>query len=263
MDWRYRSGNQQHRNGRNKGCRWHQQCLQDCVVSLVCSPTLWNDNFTLSPPSSKLLLFLFSQYTNIHHHHHHHHHQLRPRSQSLLLNPAHYSPSSFFIHSSFISSIPSSPIHAQAFPIFRTIFFDPSTPLSVILSFPSSLLNFSQELSLLTASIFFFFLLPTHFSIWAALVAYMVKNPPASAGDLGSVPGSRRSPGEGNGNPLQHSCLESPMGRGDWRAIVHGNHKESDMTERLSRHISVYLNLYPILIIHWNLLRRLAGHSCF
>ena len=260
MDWRYRSGNQQHRSGRNKGCRWHKQCLQDCVVSLVCSPTLWNDNFTLSPPSSKLLSLLFSQYTNIHHHHHHHH-QLRPRSQSLLLNPAHYSPSSFFIHSSFISSIPSSPIHAQAFPIFRTIFLDPSIPLSAILSFPSSLLNFSQELSVLTASIFFF-KIPTHFSIWAVLVAYMVKNPPANAGDLGSVPWSRRSPGEGNGYPLQHSCLESPMDRGDWRAIVHGNHKESDMTKRLSRHFSVYLNLYSILTIHWNLLRRLAGHSC-
>ena len=165
MDWRYRSGNQQHRSGRNKGCRWHQQCLQDCVVSLVCSPTLWNDNFILSPPSSKLLSLLFSQYTNIQHHHHHHHHQLRPRSQSLLLNPAHYSPSSFFIHSSFISSIPSSPIHAQAFPIFRTIFLDPSSPLSAILSLPSSLLNFSQELSVLTASIFFFFFFFTSHSL--------------------------------------------------------------------------------------------------
>ena len=41
-------------------------------------------------------------------------------------------------------------------------------------------------------------------------------------GDLGSIPGSRRSPGEGNGNPLQYSCLENPMGRGAWRATVHG-----------------------------------------
>ena len=43
-----------------------------------------------------------------------------------------------------------------------------------------------------------------------------------NAGDPGSIPGSRRSPGEGNGNPLQHSCLENPMDRGAWLAAVHG-----------------------------------------
>ena len=47
------------------------------------------------------------------------------------------------------------------------------------------------------------------------------KNPPANAGDMGSIPGSGRSPGEGNGNPLQYSCLESSMERGAWRATVH------------------------------------------
>ena len=41
-------------------------------------------------------------------------------------------------------------------------------------------------------------------------------------GDLGSIPGSGRSPGEGNGNPLQYSCLENPMDRGAWWATVHG-----------------------------------------
>ena len=53
----------------------------------------------------------------------------------------------------------------------------------------------------------------------------VVKNPPASAGnaeDSGSIPGSGRSLGEGNGNPLQYSCLENPMDRGVWQAIVHG-----------------------------------------
>ena len=50
----------------------------------------------------------------------------------------------------------------------------------------------------------------------------MVKNPPASAGDIGSIPGSERSPGEGNSNPLQYSWLGSPMDRGAWWAIVHG-----------------------------------------
>ena len=49
-----------------------------------------------------------------------------------------------------------------------------------------------------------------------------VKNPPANAGDTGLIPGSGRSPGEGNGNPFQYSCLENSMDRGAWRATVHG-----------------------------------------
>ena len=48
------------------------------------------------------------------------------------------------------------------------------------------------------------------------------KESPCNAGDEGSIPGSGRSPGEGNGNPLQHSCLENPMDRGAWQTIVHG-----------------------------------------
>ena len=48
------------------------------------------------------------------------------------------------------------------------------------------------------------------------------KEPVYNAGDLGSIPGSGRSPGEGNGDPLQYSCLENSMDRGTWRAIVHG-----------------------------------------
>ena len=50
----------------------------------------------------------------------------------------------------------------------------------------------------------------------------MVKNPPANAGDTGSLPESRRSPGGGHGNPLQYPCLENPMDRGAWQVIVHG-----------------------------------------
>ena len=51
--------------------------------------------------------------------------------------------------------------------------------------------------------------------------ASMVKNPPANAEDVCSIPGLRRSPGEGNGNSLQYSCLENPMDRGAWQATVH------------------------------------------
>ena len=51
------------------------------------------------------------------------------------------------------------------------------------------------------------------------------KNPPPSAGDSSSIPGSGSSPGEGNGNPLQDSWLENPVDRAAWQAIVHGGHK--------------------------------------
>ena len=50
----------------------------------------------------------------------------------------------------------------------------------------------------------------------------MVKNLSANAGDLGLIPGSGRSPGEGNGKPLQYSCLENPMDKGAWWTTVHG-----------------------------------------
>ena len=49
-----------------------------------------------------------------------------------------------------------------------------------------------------------------------------VKVSACNVGDLGSIPGSGRSPGEGNGNPFQHSCLENPMDEGAWWAAVHG-----------------------------------------
>ena len=61
----------------------------------------------------------------------------------------------------------------------------------------------------------------------------MVKNLSADAEDIrdvGWIPGLGRSPGEGNGNPLQYSCLENAMNRGVWEATVHG-YKESDRPE--------------------------------
>ena len=65
----------------------------------------------------------------------------------------------------------------------------------------------------------------------------MVKNPPANAGDAkdtNSIPGSGRSPGEGNGNPLQYSCLDNPMDRGAWRATVLGIAKSQTRLKQLS-----------------------------
>ena len=56
----------------------------------------------------------------------------------------------------------------------------------------------------------------------AFLCGSVVKNPPANAGDAGSIPGLERSPGEENGNPLQYFCPENPMDRGAQQARVHG-----------------------------------------
>ena len=58
----------------------------------------------------------------------------------------------------------------------------------------------------------------------------VVKKPPANAGAMGWIPGWGRTPGEGNGNPLQYSCLENPMDRGAWKATFHGVPKKSDMS---------------------------------
>ena len=57
---------------------------------------------------------------------------------------------------------------------------------------------------------------------WGLPGGSVVKNPPVSAADAGSLPGLGRSPGEGNGNPLQYSCLENSTVRGAWWATVHG-----------------------------------------
>ena len=75
-------------------------------------------------------------------------------------------------------------------------------------------------------------------------MAQQVKNPSAmqDTGDTSSIPGSGRSPGAGNGSPLQYSCLKNPMDRGAWQATVHrgrgrageGGSQESETTERLS-----------------------------
>ena len=61
----------------------------------------------------------------------------------------------------------------------------------------------------------------------------MVKNPPATARDMGLIPGMERFPGIGNGNPLQYSCLENSMDRGTWQATVHG---VAESRTRLSTH---------------------------
>ena len=60
--------------------------------------------------------------------------------------------------------------------------------------------------------------------IYSFIAGFLVvqKNLPVNAGDIDSIPGSGRSPGEGNDNPFQYSCLKNSMDRGAWQAIVHG-----------------------------------------
>ena len=69
-----------------------------------------------------------------------------------------------------------------------------------------------------------------YYSTWVFPGGASGKEPACSAGDPGSIPGPGRSPGEGNVNPLQYSCLGNPMDRGAWQATLHGASKESDTT---------------------------------
>ena len=87
----------------------------------------------------------------------------------------------------------------------------------------------------------------------ASQVALVVKNLPANSGDIkdvGSIPGLGRSPGEGNGNPLQYSCLENPMDRGAWRAGIHGVAKSRTWLKWLSTSEKIELYLFvPLKIV--------------
>ena len=71
-------------------------------------------------------------------------------------------------------------------------------------------------------------------SLWGFSCSSVGKESACSAGDPGSIPELGRSPGEGNGNPLQYPCLEHLMDRGAWWAAVHGGRKESGTTQQLT-----------------------------
>ena len=94
----------------------------------------------------------------------------------------------------------------------------------------------------------------------ASQVALVVKNSPANEGDLrdvGLIPGSGRSPGEGHGKPLQFSCLKNPMDRGTWQTTVHRVTKSQRQLKWLSTH--------ALFIISWSMtqfLRELRGEIC-
>ena len=83
---------------------------------------------------------------------------------------------------------------------------------------------------------FFFFFFETFLQHFTSPGGSAVKNPPPNAEDMCSIPGSGRSLGGGNGNPLQNYCLGNSMDRGAWRAIVHGVTKSWTQLKSLSTH---------------------------
>ena len=91
------------------------------------------------------------------------------------------------------------------------------------------------------------------------------KESACDAGDLGSFPGSARSPGEGNGNPFQYSCLKNPMDRGAWWPTVHRGHKESDTTEWLPNEGSEPMQnqLEPFSGVLWIRAKERSSFLCF
>ena len=90
-------------------------------------------------------------------------------------------------------------------------------------------------------------------------MALVVKNPPANAGRhkrcVGSIPELQRSPGQGNGSPLQFPCLENPLDRGGWRATIHGVTQSWAQLKQLSKHACIRIEstfilacVYPVIL---------------
>ena len=112
---------------------------------------------------------------------------------------------------------------------------------------------------------------PPALSRWGFPGGSGVKNPLATAGDAASIPGLGRSPGEGNGNPLQHSCLENPIDRGAWQATIHGVAKSptwlSDWTRTTTKYEIKQWELSSaqpaVLVFYCAVLRLVVSNSVF
>ena len=108
------------------------------------------------------------------------------------------------------------------FEIWKPRFYYRLQILSVVLFYMTgSFCSFSRKY-LPNAQVFISLVLSVSHSFKGFPGGSSVKNPPADAGDMGLIPGLGRSHGEGNGNPLQYSCLRNPVDRGDWWATVLG-----------------------------------------
>ena len=118
------------------------------------------------------------------------------------------------------------PIHVQNFNVYselRLFSFIIGSRISPTFCLCDQILTYEERLSVSTSQVLYKTVLTMGFPRGS-----VVKNPPANAGNVSLIPGSGRSPGEGNGKPLQYSCLS--MNRGGWWATVHGAAKEPDMT---------------------------------
>ena len=118
-----------------------------------------------------------------------------------------------------------------------------SNNFCLFIRFSSSIFNYCYSHIYLCILLFFL-----HVS-WASQVALVVKNTPANAGDFWDVVlGRARPPGEGSGNPLQYSCLENPMDRGDWWAMVHRVAKGWTCLKWLCKYVFFYFSVLPLLL---------------
>ena len=88
-----------------------------------------------------------------------------------------------------------------------------------------------------------------HVYVWASQAALVVKNLPANAGDVSSIPGLGRS-GEEHGNPPQYYCLENPVDRGAWQATVHRVTQSQTRLKQLSMHVYVYFYAFTHVYMH-------------
>ena len=101
-------------------------------------------------------------------------------------------------------------------------------------------------------------------TLWASQVALVVKNLPATAGEWDAIliPGPGRSPGGGNGNPIQYFCLENPMDRGAWQAVVHRVVESWTRPKRLSTHVSTWFGVEAATLWQWGSEPE-AGYACW
>ena len=97
--------------------------------------------------------------------------------------------------------------------------------------------------------------------MWASLVAQIVESA-WGVGDQDSIPELGRSPKEENGNPLQYSCLENPMGGGAWQAMVHGVTKNQTRLNDFTFTLSIYRNPLHILVIVFIFYMQLQNLNC-
>ena len=93
---------------------------------------------------------------------------------------------------------------------------------------------------------------PTWVSFTFNFFIWLCYKSPCNTWDPGSIPGLERSPGEGNGNPLQSSCLETSMDRGAWWVTVHGDPKELDMTEWPTLSFSLSWGMWDLIPWPWS-----------